>query len=55
MSRRKDREESLNRDALRMEIKLGLEALERGDYDEVEGDQFEAYLNRLVDRNPNGG
>ncbi|MBV8744863.1 MAG: hypothetical protein JO134_07470 [Xanthobacteraceae bacterium] len=52
MSRRKidlDREKSLN--AVRMEVKLGLEALERGDYDEVEEDQLEAYLNRLVDRN----
>jgi hypothetical protein len=46
MSRQKidlDRE-----DALRVEIKLGLEALERGDYDEVESHQLEAYLNRLA-------
>jgi antitoxin ParD1/3/4 len=41
-------EDALKLKALRMHIKAGVEALERGDYDEVEAGELDAYLNDLT-------
>jgi antitoxin ParD1/3/4 len=45
------KEDALKLKALRMHIQAGVEALERGDYDEVEGDDLDIYLNRLSESN----
>jgi len=45
------KEDALKLKALRMQIQAGVEALERGDYDEVEGDDLETYLHRLSESN----
>ncbi|MBV8512825.1 MAG: type II toxin-antitoxin system ParD family antitoxin [Xanthobacteraceae bacterium] len=45
------KEDALKLKALRMHIQAGIEALERGDYDEVEGDDLENYLHRLSESN----
>jgi antitoxin ParD1/3/4 len=45
------KEDALKLKALRMHIQAGVEALERGDYDEVEGDDLETYLRRLSESN----
>lgn len=41
-------EDALKLKALRMHIKAGVEALERGDYDELEAGELDAYLNDLT-------
>jgi antitoxin ParD1/3/4 len=46
------KEDALKLKALRMHIQAGVEALERGDYDEVEGDDLEIYIHRLSESNP---
>jgi len=45
------KEDALKLKALRMHIQAGIEALERGDCDEVEGDDLENYLHRLSESN----
>ena len=42
------REDSLRLKALRMRIKSGVDALDRGDFAEVEGADLEGYLERLT-------
>lgn len=42
------REDALKLKALRRSIREGIEALESGDYDDVEGADLEAYLEKLA-------
>ena len=42
------REDSLRLKALRVRIKSGVDALDRGDFTEVEGADLEGYLERLT-------
>jgi antitoxin ParD1/3/4 len=42
------REDALKLKALRMQIKAGVEALERGDFIEVEAEDLEGYLDGLT-------
>jgi antitoxin ParD1/3/4 len=46
------KEDSLRLKVLRAQIKLGTEALERGDFAEVESADLEAYLDRLTTSAP---
>jgi antitoxin ParD1/3/4 len=41
-------EDALKLDSLRLSIKAGVAALERGDYTDVEDDELDAYLDDLV-------
>lgn len=47
------REDALKRKALRLQIKAGVEALDRGEFTEVTGDDLDSYLEGLV-RAPEG-
>ena len=43
------REDALKLEVLRAQIQAGVEALERGDFVEIEGADLEGYLERLTD------
>ncbi|MGH7814382.1 MAG: type II toxin-antitoxin system ParD family antitoxin [Candidatus Binataceae bacterium] len=51
---RRRKEDALKLKALRMRIKAGIDALERGDFEEIEDADLEAYLDRLAAVRTNG-
>lgn len=44
------REDALKLDALRQQIDAGVDALDRGEFTEIDDTELDAYLNRLTDR-----
>jgi antitoxin ParD1/3/4 len=46
-------EDALKLDALRLQISAGLQALERGDFVELNDEQLESYFDRLIDDSSN--
>ena len=46
------REDALKLERLRAEVQIGIDALERGDYVEIEDADLEAYIEGLIARKP---
>lgn len=44
------REDALKLEALRQQIDAGIDALDRGEFTEIDDTELDAYLNRLTDR-----
>ena len=44
------REDALKLDALRQQIDAGVDALDRGEFTEIDDTELDAYLNQLTDR-----
>jgi antitoxin ParD1/3/4 len=44
------REDALKLEALRQQIDAGVDALDRGEFTEIDDTELDAYLNRLTDR-----